>query len=77
MVKDEAESEKIKQHDKHATVDVLKKQNITFFLDDRKLLLMFLQLIPLAMVNIVPKNMFDTKKTHGKSILKAGKNRVG
>ena len=42
LVKDEAESAKIKQGDNNAMADVLKKQNITFFLDDRKPLLMFL-----------------------------------
>ena len=63
----------IKQRDKHATVDVLKKQNITFFLDNRKPLLMFLRLIPLSMVDIEPKNLFVIKENAWKKYIESRK----
>ena len=57
-------------------VDVLKKQNITFFLDNRKPLLMFLQLIPLAMVDIVPKNLFDIEEDAWKKYIESRKEQI-
>ena len=44
---------------KDAMVKVLRKQNIIFYLDTRQPLFMFLQLIPMTMLDIGPKNLFD------------------